>query len=918
MRLYFLPILYLTIMKVEAENVSFVQDTVRIENGSKVIDAGYVRINASEISNATAVSTIETFNRGMIHKAAQLIQGRLPGVSIVRPGGDPNGEFIFRIRGIATGQASAKPLFVIDGFTGIDPASIDPHDVATIVVLKDAAATSLYGVRGAQGVVIIQTKTGQKNQSRIEYAGSVAFDAIFKKPPVMNANEYRNLQGATDLGSSQDWIDLVTRKATTTVHHISMQGGSGRTQYRASVNYRRADGILNRSGFVQNNFRFNLSHQALQNRLVFESRLASTDRTMQNGLVEAFRYALTANPTMPVYSNLSDYGAYFQQERFDYFNPVALQNQNRSESVFQNRIVQQKITFDAGDWINGLSVSASYSRAIQSENTVEYFSKKSYFRGQIRNGLANITSRHFENDLTEAMVNYSRSFNHVRMHIISGYSYQQEVSESLGAMGGNFLTDAFGYHNLGASLDFNNGMGTVFTDKEAYKVISFFNRAQLNFSDKYILAASATRSGSTRLGANNKWGWFPSFSAAAQLHEIRNWKSFDQFNVRISWGKAGNLPAASYLSQARYSPTYTMYYHAGAYKPIYLQVSNENPDLKWEEKSERTLGVDVKLKNVPLNLAIDVFKNTIDDLILPVSLPSPPNPVGGGLLNVGTIQNKGVEISLSHEAVTGENFSWTWGVNYANIKSEMKSMSKGEIEYGKEGVLYTGTLDGPGCSCVRPVRVKEGQPLGQLFGPVFTSPDENGYPQFKDINGDRSFCYCEEDFTSLGQALPKFSYAISNVIKFRNWSLGIFLRGAAGHRLVNLYRHNYEPFNTSSYGYNVYKSRHYTSSVRVGSFSSHYVENAGYLKLDNAYVQYQVPLGVRSAITSLQLYFTAQNLFILTRYTGLDPEIRYEPASISAGGSYPNVYGYPFAMGLEGLNNYPLNRTITIGLSISF
>jgi TonB-dependent starch-binding outer membrane protein SusC len=895
-----------------------IQDTVRNQLNDN-IEAGYYTLNSGELSGSLAPVPTGSFNRGTIHNSIQLIQGGIPGVIITRPGSDPNADFVIRIRGIATGQTGEGPLYVIDGFVGISPSTIDPADIESFTILKDAAASSLYGVRGSQGVVIIQTKSGLKNLPQVEYNASVAFDRMSRRPPVLSAGDFRKLSGATDYGSSQDWIDLVSRNATSTVHNVAISGGADQTQYRASLNYRLAEGILNNSGFSQWNARINLKHRMLNDRLTFDAHLGSMHRIMNYGFTETFRYAILVNPTMPVYNDTGENGGYFQLLKFDYFNPVAIQKQNTHEGNYKNTVMQTKVMWDLKDWAPGLTVSTSYGRSVTQESSGAYYSKHSLFRGMIRNGLAMISTQLLNSDLFEMQLNYIRQFKQNRVGVMGGYSFQRYDTELMGATGGNFLTDAFSYRNLGASLDFNNGSGTVFSNKDVYKVITFYGRSQINFTDKYILTVAASRSGSTRLGANNKWGIFPSVSAAAHWNEILKWQAFRQFTLRASWGKSGNIPNVSYLSHERYAPSSSYYFYNGTYLPFIQQSSNDNPDLKWEEKTELTVGADIDLANSPINFSIDIFNNKVEDLILPVSLPSPPYPVGGGRMNVGAIENRGVEISLNHTVVNDEDFRWSWSVNYTRVNSTITRMSNMDAQFGRNGLLYTGFLDGPGgCGCFGTIRIKEDEPVGQLFGPVFNGVNESGYPVFKDINKDGSHCFCQDDFAVLGSAMPKYIYGIFNNVRYKNWTAGVLIRRASGHKLINSYRIYQENRLASQLDYNLFKTKHYLSDLQTTQFSSHYVERAGYIKLDNAFVQYQVPVRQESSISKLALSLAWQNLFTITRYTGLDPEVRYRPAPISFGGSADYRVDAPFSMGNEGRNNYPVSGTFTLGLTAAF
>jgi len=880
---------------------------------SEVVVVGYGTQKKKEVTSAVTSLKAEDFNRGTVNDPSQLLQGKVAGLSVVRPGGDPNGGFQIRLRGISTVGANAEPLVVIDGVIGGSLSTVDPNDIAAIDVLKDGSAAAIYGTRGSSGVILITTKSGKSGRVTADYNGSIAMEDLARSIPVMTADEFRKVPGAPNLGASTDWLDLVTNSSTSQVHNLSLGGGVNNTTFRASLNLRDANGIAINSGFTQLNGRLNLTQTAFNDRATFTVNLSSTTRESSYGDANSFRYAVTANPTMPVYDNTTTsataggrFGGYAQRDIFDFFNPLAIAEQNINDGK-DTRL----LTSIRGDYnlSNDLRVGLFYSSQWESDFRGSYSPKNSKFGGGFgRKGLASRSTSQAFNELLEATINYNKTFGTSNLSLLGGYSYQEFLYEGNGMSGGNFLTDAFTYNNMGAALDFANGLGSVYSYKNSNKLIAFFGRANLSVDGTYFLSASARYEGSSRFGANNKWGLFPAVSAGVTLSNLFDISGVDNLKLRVSWGITGNQPGSSYASLQRFGRQGNFFID-GAYVPTYGPVSNANPDLAWETKNEIDFGLDFALMNNRLTGTIDYYQRTTRDLILNVDVPVPPNLFGQTLVNIGELSNSGLEVALNYNLVQKENFSWTTGVNLATFKTKVVSLTSGDLSFGSGGVLFRAGMGSPGQNNTNLIRVKEGEELGQFWGPIQIGVNPNGTPQFKDLSGDGKFCDCDADRTVVGQGLPTLSGGFNNTFTFGNFDLNIFLRGAFGHELWNSYRGFYENLEvTTVNNYNIVNTKYLDRKITKAQVNSTHVEKGDFVKLDNATLGYNMDVKKGSGIRSLRFYLSAQNPILFTGYTGVDPEVRYTDSE----------NGDPLSPGIERRTTYFTTRIFTFGVNLGF
>lgn len=917
-----------TSQEVEVGNQSALDIVLKLDvtSLSEVVVIGYGTQEKKELTSAVTSVKSEDFNRGTVNDPAQLLQGKVAGLNIAKAGNDPNGGYNIRLRGIASFGANTEPLIVIDGVIGGSLNTVDPNDIASIDVLKDGSAAAIYGSRGGSGVILITTKTGKAGRVQVEYNGSYAVEDIGRTIKVMTADEYRGITGAKDFGSNTDWLDEVTQTGSYQVHNLSLSGGSSGTTYRGSFNVRDAQGIAINSGFQQINGRFNLTQKALKDKATFTVNLSTTRKEAEYGFLESLRYAIISNPTMPVYDGRfaadsetggGEYGGYAERGIFDYFNPVSIAEQNKSDGNDSRLLASLRAEYDFSDIIPGLRASAFYSQQNESEIRGQYFSKTSKWVGANRNGLGNRLTKQASTQLFETTVNYDKDLGGANLALLGGYSYQYFFNEGFGMQGGNFLTDAFTYNNLGTALDFANGLGQVVSYANSNRLVAFFGRANVSVGGNYFVSASARYEGSSRFGKNNKWGIFPAVSAGVTLSNLVEIPAVNSLKLRASYGVTGNQPADSYASLQRFAQTGSFFYN-GAYGPSYGPVSNANPDLKWETKEELDFGLDFAMLDNRLTGTADYYTRNTNDLLLFVNVPVPPNLYTQTLVNIGELKNQGFELALNYLAINRPTLTWTTGINFATMKTKVVSLSSGDLSVGEGGLLYRANMGSPGQNSTLLVRVKEGDELGQLWGPVQEQVNADGTLKFKDLNGDGTFCNCDDDRMVVGNGLPKLTVGWNNSLTFGKFDMTVFFRGSFGHDLVNSYRGFYENTEpTTVINYNIVNTKYFDPNIKKATVNNTHIEKADFVKLDNMSFGYNFPMQGK-AVNKFRIYLAAQNLFVITKYTGVDPEVRYVDTNDQDPNSFFPPKPDPLAPGVERRGTYFTTRTVTFGVNLGF
>ena len=879
----------------------------------EVVVTGYGTQKSREVTSSIVSVKAEDFNKGNVNDVTQLLQGKVGGLVISRPGANPNGNFNIRLRGLSTVGASTEPLVVIDGVLGGNLNSVEPQDIASIEVLKDGSAAAIYGTRGASGVILVTTKRGEAGTSTVTYNGQVSFDLVDRVPDVLSADEYVSFGAAqgTDLGGDIDWFDELTQTGLSHTHNLSMSGGTKQTTYRVSANYRDVQGIAKTTGFDRLNLRANLTQKALNDKLKFTANIASSTEDAGLGFDEAFRYATIFNPTTPFVRDESNpsfaqWDGYYQQVLFDYYNPVAIIEQNTRSNAIKTLAASLRGEYSLTD---DLSVAAFYSSQRSNTTFDQYFDKNSFFVGQNSTGQATKRNDEGQDQLFRLEANYASELSSgIELKLLGGYEYQDFEFSGFGATGGNFLTDAFTTDNISAAQDFANGLGSVFSYRNTNKLISFFGRANVNVNDTYFVTASLRRDGSSRFGADNKWGLFPAISAGVDLVKAAGLSGFDQLKLRAGYGQTGNNVGQDLLSLQRFGPTGNFFFN-GAFTSSFGPVSNPNPNLKWETKTDINVGVDFAVNDYTLTGSLEYYTSTTDDGIFLFNVAVPPNLFGQTWFNVGEINNDGIELSLNY--VVNDNYTASFSASrwftptLVSLTDETRGVSLGGFQDGAN-------LGSPGQNGTPLIRLEEGAPIGQIWGLVIDEAqpvNEDGTWNFLDVDGDGT----QDDISDrdvIGNGFPKWNLGFNNNFNFGNLDVNVFFRGVFGHDLVNTFRAFYEAPGQIS-AYNILDTSADIPNLKdQPQFSSRHVESADFIKLDNLTLGYTLgDDNLPSGFSKVRLFVTGQNLITITGYSGVSPEPRLSDSGSSFGSLAP---------GIDRRNEYFSARSFTFGANLGF
>jgi iron complex outermembrane receptor protein len=612
---------------------------------------------------------------------------------------------------------------------------------------------------------------------------------------------------------------------------------------------------------------------------------------------------------------------YFNQTLFDYFNPVQILEQNKHEGENSLSNLSLKGTYEI---VKGLNIDAFYAIQNSTSTTSRYYDKNSFWVGSNTNGMTDKNLNSSATKLFESTIKYNGELSSsLSLNAMGGYSYQDFTYQGFNVHGGNYLTDAFTFNNLGAALDFKNGIGTAGSYKNSHKLIAFFGRVNLNINSTWFVTASARYEGSSRFGADHRWGLFPAIGGGVDLASMINVDFIDNLKLRANYGLTGNMPGESYLSLLRLGPQGNFFYN-GLFGPAYAPVSNANADLRWEKKGEIDLGFDFSLFNSKLSGSFDFYTRTTTDLLFNYEVPVPPNLYSQALVNLGEIKSSGLELSLNWNAVQTPDFaysvSFTPSYNLENTLVSLSGTYNGaELKYGIRELENMGS---PGQNQVPLIRAEEGKPIGQLLAFEFVEIDEGGNLILKDLNEDGKID--ATDRTIVGNGLPKLVFGFGHNITYKNFDVNVFFRGIFGHDLINSFRAFYEVPNVIG-SYNLPKSatdmRNATTGVLLnnssGVTSSLHVENASFVALDNMSIGYSFDMSKTKAFSKIRLYVAGNNLGYITKYKGVDPNPRYGDSSesFSTEGSFS---ANPLAPGIDRRATWSRTRSVSVGANIVF
>ena len=886
---------------------------------NEVVVIGYGTQKKGDMTSSVGSVKSEDFTAGAINDAGQLIQGKIAGLSVTNPSGNPVGGTEISLRGSTTILgASTNPLILIDGVPG-DFNTVAPEDIESIDVLKDGSAAAIYGSRGTNGVVLITTKKSKGNNiNEVQYSGYLSLSTIAKKPDFCDADDYRQQikdglrDAAWDLGDNTNWIDAITRTGLSHVHNVSFKGGNAQTNYIFNVNYRNLQGIFKRSDKEEFQGRAEVNHSMFDDKLRFNFQLLGNQTgytaTSDGGSFNTYswRQALIHNPTEPIKN--ADGSWHENTGIFNYDNPVSRIYECDGEQKISQTRFSSNITLTP---IKELTFNALFSYDKINQEGGYYETKKHI--SNVRDGMNGYASTGGSSTVTklvELTAQFHKNFGNHTIQALAGYSYQESTYSNQYERNYNFPTDLYSWHNIGVGQALKEGLGTEYSYWLDTNLIGFFGRLNYNYKNRYLLMASVRHEAASQLAGTEKpWGTFPSVSLGWRITEenfMKNQKVFDDIKLRAGYGVTGSQPSQSFLGVPLLG--YGDYYlYNGQWIRALQPTQNSNDKLKWEEKHEYDIGADFSILNYRLNVSVDWYYRLIKGLLYDYSVPSPPNLYTTTRANVGEMSNNGLEIMVNAIPVRTKDFKWETTITFSTNSNKLKSLSN-DLYQTSSDYFMTGWIEEPIKTESHIVRI--GHKVGDIYGFKVVDVDESGKWIYLDKNGNRvnydDFTHSFEDKQILGNGVPKWYLGFNNQFRYKNFDLAINMRGAFGFQIMNGMRMFYE--NRSRQDWNRLRSAYdkvfgkaVLNTLCSEEFNSYYVENGDYWKIDNITLGYSFSK-INKWIKTLRLYASVNNAITITGYKGIDPEV-------STSGLAPSY---------DNRDSYPHTRAFTFGMNVTF
>lgn len=891
------------------------------EQLAEVVVIGYGTMDKKELTSAISHVSEKDFLSISSVDPSMMIQGKVPGVSITNTGaGDPNNQASIQIRGVSSRSAGVGPLIVIDGVPGGNLTNLNANDIASFDILKDGAASAIYGTRGSNGVILITTKKGQKDGAmHTSYSGTFAFDVMMKELDMLSAQEYRDLRlgsGGTgvDLGANEDWLDAVSRTGFTMQHTLTLSGGNDKSNYRVSADYRDAKGIDIRSGREEYGARASINHTTSSRLFTFNANLAPRIAYRNNSDWNAFRNAIEANPTTP-FMDPDDSSKYYNfQGQVVGYNPL------EALKIEESKGETKLLDWDATAKLNLFPLLLKDKGSNQSLSTQitfadhQYDNFNSWFRPStstqaINAGREGEASRDYAKErqhILEWLANYQTSIKQHNIKVMLGYSYQYSQYSGMSASNKDFPNDGLGSDNLGtgefAKDEGEVGMGSYKNDS---KLIAFFGRVSYDFDGKYLLTASLRHEGSSKFGANNKWGNFPAVSAGWRISEepfMKGLKWLSDLKLRADFGVTGNQDFGSYNSLNTMTG-YGYYVYNGRYFQVWGPSKNVNPDLKWEKGKNWNVGVDFALFDNRVYGSLNYFNRRQQDLLGSYKVSVPPYLFDETFVNVGTMKNTGFEFDINWNAVHTKDFDYTVSVVGATMNNEFVDFSNSQY-VGQDFYNVCGTEDPYPFYNLQ--RIEKGERLGNFYMWKYAGIDSNGDWLVYDRDGDiiKASQASDDDRQVVGNGLPKFTGSMTHNFRYKQFDLSLFFRGTFGYDIFNIHDFYY---GTKNFTGNVLKKA-YGKNDRISAnanpvVSDYFLERGDYLKLDMLTLGYTLDTNCKY-LSKVRLYGTAKNVFTITKFSGVDPAT-YQVNGLNPGATGSRTY-------------YPSSRQFIVGVQLDF
>lgn len=893
-------------------NITLTEDLRMLE---EVVVVGYGTQKKGEIASAITTVKSENFVKVPAPDAAQMIRGQVPGLAIVSLGGDPTSTSQILLRGVTTLKASATPLIIIDGVPG-ELNTISPEEIDQIDVLKDGSAAAIYGTRGTNGVLIITTKnTKGEIPTTVEANAYISTQQISRKLDFMSYEQYmdkvrQGKPGAQDNGGNVNWLDEVTQTPLSQVYNISLRGGSRSTNYTASFEYRGLEGIIKRSDNQMIYPRIEVTHRMFENKLRINANLSGYDQKYRTGgdgdsfNKAVYRNALSFSPADPMKDANGNW--YESPSKTDYANPLALLYEADGLTQQTNLRMSASVNFTP---LEGLDIKYLASREIRNQTQGYYETQKHLSTVKDnKNGFASRGTRRWADELYELTAQYNKTlFNDHTFTILGGYGWQRSNFQFYWMQNWDFPSDDYSYNSMGSGQALKDGRANEHSEQSESKLISYFGRLNYSYKGRYMLAASVRYEGSTKFGADHKWGTFPAVSGAWNIageEFMESQQIFSTLKVRAGFGVTGTVPDDPYMSLNTLSFGDYIYYNGSWIKSI-KPASNANPDLRWEKKKETNIGIDFGFFNDRLTGNIDFYNRKTNDLLWDYTVPSPPYIYSSMTANAGSMRNQGIEIAFRAIPFETKDLQWVTDINFSSNKNKLLSLSNDK--FISSGYSDQGDTGEP--IQQKTHRLEEGEPIGNFYGFKSIDIDDNGHWIIEGADGNPKPISEQQptDKKILGNGIPKHYLNWNNSIHYKNIDLGITMRGAFGFQILNMPEMQYavpvmlSRGNVMQKAYeNVYGKRPLADDQEL-QYVSYYIEDGDYWKIDNVTLGYTFNLN-NKWIQRLRVYGSINNLATITGYEGVDPEVE--------------ILG--LAPGRDDKNRYPMVRTYTLGVSLKF
>ncbi|MHA4810985.1 SusC/RagA family TonB-linked outer membrane protein [Flavitalea flava] len=887
--------------------------TLKFEGTSlnDVVVVGYGTARRKDVTGSVSSISAKDFNQGIITTPMDAVQGKVPGLVITKPDGDPNSNPIIRLRGQTSLLGSQTPLLVVDGVI-LDNyevlSSIPTADIVTFDFLKDASAASIYGSRGANGVILITTKRGRSGTFLLEYNGSVSVAKDAKYYDLLNRNDFlsqtKKIFGdstaqAVDQGGNTDWQRAITRTGYTHSHNLGLSGGTGGFTYHASLDYQNQQGIVINTGRQQLGLRINAEQKALNDKLDIQLNILNTETKHQNVDANIFYWAYNISPTVPEKINGVDNPIY----NYNYVNPVWVQNNEVKNSV--DNLKQQNLIVNY-DVLKGLKVGAG-------GNLSRFNTQYDYYLPQIPGSAGGLLSQGFKYNSNfnsykgDIHINYAGSFGKNNITATGVYEYNYYQDDNFYARGNGYLVDPNQNNALQSGI---SSFNSISSNKEEFKLISFLARVTYNFDNKYYLTGSIRQDGSSKFGINNQRGYFPAASAAWRISKenfLKDVTWIDELKINVGYGITGNSdPIGAYNTQLLLGGTVHTFDPTSTNNPYpvgYGASQNPNPDLKWEKRIGQNLGLEYSFLQHRITGSLSVFNDKTKDMLFNYGVQVPPNFISSVLANVGSMTNKGVELGINVDIIRHKDFGLTLGGQITTVHTRVTSLSgtwNGNAVASNH--IQLTSAGGQGLSFNPLTYLQVGYYPSVFFLPHYVGKDQSGNQLLDSagvkgvsIDGNPTYYYTDPS--------PKFTYGFNFNVRYRSLSLTGAFNGNYGQKIYDNSR-----LNLASYGrfpgLNVLKETFTNGLTDKPTTSDYWLEKASYLRLQTLTISYNVPR--IKGIENMRVYFAGNNLFVITKYKGLDPEISPYGA--------PNTTGYSGANGSRaGISNLATSLSGTYG-----